>query len=225
MPKSLYDPLDWADKTADIIEQTQDHVVSQSPSGRTVEDCYNDVGGAHGFADGFAVVDFGINGIAGPIAAPSPWDAAPICDPLDVPFPDSPISIPSFTNPIWAGLEVALTPTTVADATPRPTDADHSAYMSGYNESYNAGALAAFDSNLDARFEPSPQAPDPFPEPAITNPVAALDYVPPSPCSSSDAGWHLPTYQDTSYHSTSSGFDGGSSSYDGSSYGPSDVTP
>lgn len=220
MPRSLYEPLDWVDKTADIIEQTQNDLFSQSSPGQTVEDCYNDIGGTHGYADGFATVDFGINGVAGPIAAPSPWDAAPICDPLDARLPDNTVNIPSFTNPVLAGLEVALTPTSVADATPRPTDTDLSAYMSGYNESYNAGALAAFDSNLDARFEPSSPTPEPFSHPAITHPAAALDYMPPSPSASSDA-WSPASYQDTSYHNNSGGYDGGISSYDSSSFGAS----
>jgi hypothetical protein len=104
----------------DITEFAINSALGQSQPTQTVEDCYNEVGGARGYADGFATVDFGINGVAGPIAAPSPWDAIPACDAFGKPPADDGINIPSLTNPVWAALEVALTPTTLGDGTPRP---------------------------------------------------------------------------------------------------------
>lgn len=225
MPKSFYDiPLDKVDWAGDITEFAINSALGQSQPTQTVEDCYNEVGGARGYADGFATVDFGINGVAGPIAAPSPWDAIPACDAFGKPPADDGINIPSLTNPVWAALEVALTPTTLGDATPpsvSPTESG--AYSSGYDAGFQSGALDAFNSNLDARFESSFQPPEPHFQPAITDPVSALDYTPPSPSSSNDANWHVPSYHESSHSGSSSGYDGGGSnpSHDSSSSGSS----
>lgn len=224
MPKSFYDiPLDKVDWAGNMAEFAINSLLGQSQPTQTVEDCYNEIGGARGYADGYATVDFGINGVAGPIAAPSPWEVISECEFL-APPPDSGIILPSLTNPWLAALEVALTPTTVADGMPFSVSSEESnAYSSGYDTGFQSGAIDAFDSNFDARFEPSFHAPDLSFQPAITDPVSALDYTPPSPSSSNDANWHVPSYHESSHSGSFGGYDGGSSSpsHDSSSGGSS----
>ena len=173
------DPLEMADKTADIIEQVHnDYLASGAVTPDEIRDCYNELGGAQGYDAGYAYVDNNLNGVVTPEPAqPTIYDVAPLCEGIVV--PDNGFFIPSFTNPFLAAVEVALTPTELAPGTVFTDGADQ-VYSDAYQGGLQTGSVDAFDANLNDRFQPSIEPTPIVPEPALTTPEAALDYTPPS---------------------------------------------
>lgn len=178
MPRSLLENIfDKAEKTADVVEDINREYLNPSDTEAKIEDCYNDVGQSHGYQDGHSFTDHHINGIAIEAPQPSASDALQDCDnasdqPSGVGF-----FIPSLSNPILAGLEVALTPTPLADATPPfVSPAEEARYVDGYQTGFQAGSIDAFDTNLESRFQPTFDTPSPFSDQTSTGLTSVPDF-------------------------------------------------
>lgn len=204
MPK--LNPLDAADRTAEIIENVYNaYFDSKAPDNEPIEDCYNDMGNAAGYNDGYAFVDNNLNGIPTPEPQISYPESGTICDGVAGPVADDGFFVPAF-NPFVAFAEVAFTPTEVA-----PGTSPYHNYEVGYGEGVDSGSKDAFDSNLDAHFQAYSE-PEIYSPPPIDAPVAALDYTPPSLAESYSGFSNTSDYSGSSNDSGSSGSDSGFSS-------------
>lgn len=210
MPKfDISNSLETVDETADIIENIYTAYSNSGPTPEEIKDCYNDIGGSHGYQDGYGYVDANLSGIVTPEPQPSVFDAAPVCDGIVAPATDNDFFLPSFTNPFLAAAEVALTPTEVASGTVYTPGADGT-YYGAYQDGFQAGAVDAFDAHLDSRFQATFEPTVPPVEPDINTPAAALDFS--APFHSDD---NSSTF-DTSSGGSSGGYDSGSSGGDSS---------
>lgn len=189
MPRSLLEGLfDKAEKTADLVEDINRDYLAPSDTEAKIEDCYNDTGQSHGYQDGYSFTDHHINGIAIEAPQPSASDALQDCDNASDQPSVGGFFIPSLSNPILAGLEVALTPTPLADATPPfVSPAEEARYLDGYQTGFQSGSIDAFDTNLESRFQPAFDTGSPFPDQPSAGPTSVPDFFS-SPAPSVDFG-------------------------------------